>query len=51
MKVLIYHGPKRATTAAALKQYDVVLTTYGTLTSENASDVSYAWEIFIQQLC
>ncbi|OWZ52414.1 hypothetical protein C351_03689 [Cryptococcus neoformans c8] len=38
MKVLIYHGPKRATTAAALKQYDVVLTTYGTLTSESASD-------------
>ncbi|WVO21837.1 uncharacterized protein IAS62_003157 [Cryptococcus decagattii] len=38
MKVFIHHGPKRATTVADLKQYDVVLTTYGTLTSESASD-------------
>lgn len=46
MKVFIHHGPKRATTVADLKQYDVVLTTYGTLTSESPSDVSYTWESY-----
>ncbi|WVQ78126.1 hypothetical protein IAT38_000207 [Cryptococcus sp. DSM 104549] len=38
MKVLIYHGQKRIQTVNNLKQYDVVLTTYGTLTSESATE-------------
>ncbi|WVR05014.1 hypothetical protein IAU60_002026 [Kwoniella sp. DSM 27419] len=34
MRVGIYHGPKRIKSANDLRSYDVVLTTYGTLTSE-----------------
>lgn len=34
-RVLIHHGSGRPKTAAALKNYDVVLTTYGTLMSES----------------
>ncbi|WVF72421.1 hypothetical protein IAT40_007236 [Kwoniella sp. CBS 6097] len=38
LRVLIYHGQKRPKSANMLKQYDVVLTTYGTLTSEFGTD-------------
>ncbi|WWD15746.1 hypothetical protein CI109_100168 [Kwoniella shandongensis] len=38
MRVLIYHGQKRIKTGNNLKQYDVVMTTYGTLTSEFGSE-------------
>ncbi|WWD10365.1 hypothetical protein V865_008500 [Kwoniella europaea PYCC6329] len=34
LRVLIYHGPKRVKSKHNLKQYDVVLTTYGTLVAE-----------------
>jgi SNF2 family DNA or RNA helicase len=34
-KVLIHWGQKRTNSAAQLKQYDVVLTTYGILTAEH----------------
>jgi len=33
-KVLIYHGPSRQAAAESLKDYDVVITSYGTLSSE-----------------
>jgi SNF2 family DNA or RNA helicase len=36
MKVLVHHGPSRTKDAAQLKKYDVVITTYQTLTSEHA---------------
>ncbi|WVW83354.1 hypothetical protein I302_105373 [Kwoniella bestiolae CBS 10118] len=35
LRVLIYHGPKRVKSKHNLKQYDVVLTTYGTLVAES----------------
>nr|XP_019013335.1 uncharacterized protein I206_01401 [Kwoniella pini CBS 10737]OCF52116.1 hypothetical protein I206_01401 [Kwoniella pini CBS 10737] len=35
LRVLIYHGQKRTKTKNHLKQYDVVLTTYGTLVAES----------------
>ncbi|KAK8869977.1 hypothetical protein IAR55_000547 [Kwoniella newhampshirensis] len=38
MRVLIYHGQKRVKSANNMKQYDVVMTTYGTLTSEFGSE-------------
>ncbi|TYJ54749.1 hypothetical protein B9479_004597 [Cryptococcus floricola] len=38
LKVYIHHGPKRTASIAALKQYDVVLTTYGMLVSEGPSE-------------
>nr|XP_019002387.1 uncharacterized protein I203_04868 [Kwoniella mangroviensis CBS 8507]OCF65848.1 hypothetical protein I203_04868 [Kwoniella mangroviensis CBS 8507] len=34
LRVLIYHGPKRVKSQHNLKQYDIVLTTYGTLVAE-----------------
>jgi SNF2 family DNA or RNA helicase len=34
-KVLIHWGPKRTNSPTQLKQYDVVLTTYGILTAEH----------------
>ncbi|KAL5338865.1 SNF2 family N-terminal domain-containing protein, partial [Aspergillus crustosus] len=38
LKVLVYHGNARAKSTGSLDKYDVVITTYGTLTSEhNAS--------------
>lgn len=37
LKVLVHHGPNRAKSAEKLKQYDVVVTTYQTLSSEVAS--------------
>ncbi|KAK0742163.1 SNF2 family N-terminal domain-containing protein [Apiosordaria backusii] len=36
-KVLIHHGTTRQTTAKALKEYGVVITSYGTLSSEAAA--------------
>lgn len=39
-RILIHHGSGRPKTAAALKQYDIVLTTYGTLVSESGLTVS-----------
>lgn len=38
-KVLIHWGPKRTNSVAQLKQYDVVLTTYGILTAEHGKQV------------
>lgn len=35
LKVLVHHGPSRAKRAEDLKKYDVVITTYQTLTSEH----------------
>lgn len=37
MRVLIHHGPNRTKSAAELKKYDVVITTYQTLTSEHGA--------------
>lgn len=37
MSVCVYHGANRAKTAKSLADYDVVITTYGTLTSEFGS--------------
>ena len=37
MKVLIHHGPKRTKRGDDLKKYDVVITTYQTITSESES--------------
>lgn len=37
LKVCLYHGTNRAKTASALDTYDVVITTYGTLTSESGT--------------
>ena len=36
LKVLVHHGPSRTKSAYDLKKYDVVITTYQTLTSEHA---------------
>ncbi|CAK3894909.1 ATP-dependent helicase [Lecanosticta acicola] len=36
LKVLVHHGPSRSKRAEDLKKYDVVITTYQTLTSEHA---------------
>ncbi|KAK3717408.1 hypothetical protein LTR37_005797 [Vermiconidia calcicola] len=36
LRVLVHHGPSRTKSAAELKKYDVVITTYQTLTSEHA---------------
>ncbi|WVQ71425.1 hypothetical protein IAR50_000962 [Cryptococcus sp. DSM 104548] len=38
LKVCIHHGPKRTASIANLKQYDVVLTTYGMLVSEGPNE-------------
>jgi len=38
-KVLIHWGPKRTDSPAQMKQYDVVLTTYGILTAEHGKQV------------
>lgn len=38
LKVLIYHGSSRQSAATSLKDYDVVVTSYGTLASEAAKD-------------
>ncbi|KAL3453112.1 SNF2 family N-terminal domain-containing protein [Aspergillus insuetus] len=35
LKVLVYHGNARAKSTDSLEDYDVVITTYGTLTSEH----------------
>jgi SNF2 family DNA or RNA helicase len=40
-KVLIHWGGKRTDSAIQLKQYDVVLTTYGILTAEHGKQVSF----------
>ncbi|KAH9836428.1 helicase superfamily c-terminal domain [Teratosphaeria destructans] len=37
MRVLVHHGPSRTRSAAELQKYDVVITTYQTLTSEHAA--------------
>ncbi|KAJ5716151.1 hypothetical protein N7493_008062 [Penicillium malachiteum] len=37
LRVCVYHGTNRAKTAASLDDFDVVITTYGTLTSEAAT--------------
>ncbi|OCF35283.1 hypothetical protein I316_02829 [Kwoniella heveanensis BCC8398] len=47
MRVLIYHGPKRPKSANVLKQYDVVLTTYGTLTSEFGTEHTHKTKVKI----
>ncbi|KAF1981973.1 hypothetical protein K402DRAFT_398008 [Aulographum hederae CBS 113979] len=36
MRVLVHHGPSRTKRADDLKKYDIVITTYQTLTSEHA---------------
>lgn len=36
MRVCVHHGPKRAKSFKELKKYDVVITTYATLSSEHA---------------
>lgn len=36
MRVCVHHGPKRAKSYKDLKKYDVVITTYATLSSEHA---------------
>lgn len=40
LRICLYHGANRAKTASALDTYDVVITTYGTLTSESGTAVS-----------
>lgn len=40
LKVLVHHGPSRTKSGLELKKYDVVITTYQTLTSEHASSSS-----------
>lgn len=40
LKVLIHHGGSRAKTPAQLKQYDVVITTWGIVRSESKIGVS-----------
>ncbi|KAJ5164439.1 uncharacterized protein N7500_006269 [Penicillium coprophilum] len=40
LRVCLYHGTTRAKTATTLDKYDVVITTYGTLTSEFNSSAS-----------
>lgn len=37
LRVCLYHGTNRAKTATSLDDYDVVITTYGTLTSESGT--------------
>ncbi|KAJ5221393.1 uncharacterized protein N7469_010280 [Penicillium citrinum] len=37
LRVCLYHGANRAKTATSLDNYDVVITTYGTLTSESGT--------------
>lgn len=37
LRVCLYHGTNRAKTASTLDSYDVVITTYGTLTSESGT--------------
>nr|POF17908.1 putative atp-dependent helicase c17a2.12 [Quercus suber] len=36
LRVLVHHGPSRTKSSAELRKYDVVITTYQTLTSEHA---------------
>ncbi|KPI45491.1 putative ATP-dependent helicase [Cyphellophora attinorum] len=36
LRICVHHGPKRAKSSKDLKGYDVVITTYSTLTSEHA---------------
>ncbi|KAJ5594931.1 uncharacterized protein N7459_001139 [Penicillium hispanicum] len=40
LRVCLYHGANRAKTAKSLDDYDVVITTYGTLTSESGTATS-----------
>ncbi|KAJ5825893.1 hypothetical protein N7474_003031 [Penicillium riverlandense] len=40
LRVCLYHGTNRAKTSGSLDDYDVVITTYGTLTSESATSAS-----------
>ena len=40
LRVCLYHGANRAKTTRDLDSYDVVITTYGTLTSESATAVA-----------
>ncbi|KAJ5105773.1 hypothetical protein NUU61_003120 [Penicillium alfredii] len=40
LRVCVYHGTTRTKTADSLDNYDVVITTYGTLTSESATAAS-----------
>ena len=40
LKVLVHHGPSRTKSSLELKKYDIVITTYQTLTSEHASSSS-----------
>jgi len=40
LRVCVYHGANRAKAARSLDDYDVVITTYGTLTSESATAAS-----------
>ncbi|KAJ5773070.1 hypothetical protein N7457_007966 [Penicillium paradoxum] len=40
LRVCLYHGTTRAKTSTSLDKYDVVITTYGTLTSEFNSSAS-----------
>jgi SNF2 family DNA or RNA helicase len=44
-KVYIHWGQKRINSPAQLKQYDVVLTTYGILTAEHGKQVSFEMAI------
>ncbi|CRG84481.1 putative ATP-dependent helicase C582,10c [Talaromyces islandicus] len=37
LRVCVYHGPSRSKYSTELKDYDVVITTYGTLSSEHAA--------------
>ena len=37
LRVCVHHGPKRATSYKELRKYDVVITTYQTLSSEHAA--------------
>ena len=37
LRVLVHHGPSRTKSSVQLKKYDVVITTYQTLTSEHAA--------------
>ncbi|WVQ98513.1 hypothetical protein IAU59_005639 [Kwoniella sp. CBS 9459] len=47
LRVLIYHGQKRPKSANILKQYDVILTTYGTLTSEFGTEHTHKSKVKI----
>ena len=40
LSVFIHHGSDRAKSANQLRQYDVVMTTYGVLVSEHGKEVN-----------